>query len=61
MVLEEFHTSGYNAADAGHMATDASQMASDACCGMTTRDLHKTHTLTTLAVSPAALEDLPDV
>ena len=61
MVLEEFHISGYNAADAGHMATDASQIASDACCDMTTRDLHKNHTLTTLAVSPAALEDLPDV
>jgi len=60
MLLQEFHIGRYNPADAGHMATDASQMASDAC-DMTTRDPHKKHTLTTLAVSPAALEDLPDV
>ena len=60
MLLQECHISRYNPDDAGHMATDASQMALDACY-MSARDPHKKHTLTTLAVSPAALEDLPDV
>jgi len=60
MLLREFHTGKYNPDDAGHMATGASQMASDAC-HMSSRDPHTKHTLTTLAVSPAALEDLPDV
>ncbi len=60
MLLQEFHTSKYDPGDAGHMATDASLMASDAC-DMNTRHPHNKHTLTTLAVSPAALEDLPDV
>ncbi len=60
MLLRQFHIGRYIAADAGHMAAGASQMASNAC-DMSTRDPHKKHTLTTLAVSPAALEDLPDV
>ena len=60
MLLQEFHTGKYKPDDADHMATDVSLMASDAW-DMNTRNPHNKHTLTTLAVSPAALEDLPEV